>query len=157
MNGASATGRPNWREWPGLFLSAHGALSALNEAMAGLQVDPARMRANIDAQRGMVFGEAVSGYIGSFIGRPAAHAMLEELSRAAVAANRDLSAVASEAIEADERLRGKVDLAALASRCSTRSPPPRRPPPWRACSCWHCTDHLQRMTRHEPRPDRPRL
>lgn len=107
-------GLGNWQaelaEWPGLFLSAHGALAALNEAMAGLQVDPARMRANIDAQHGMVFGEAVSGYLGGFIGRPAAHAMLEELSRAAVAANRDLSAVASEAIEADERLRGKVDL-----------------------------------------------
>jgi 3-carboxy-cis,cis-muconate cycloisomerase len=107
-------GLGNWQaelaEWPGLFLSAHGALSALNEAMAGLQVDPARMRANIDAQRGMVYGEAVSGYLGSFIGRPAAHAMLEELSRAAVATGRDLSEVASEAIEADERLRGKVDL-----------------------------------------------
>ncbi|WLI90763.1 3-carboxy-cis,cis-muconate cycloisomerase [Massilia sp. R2A-15] len=107
-------GLGNWQaelaEWPGLFLSAHGALSALNEAMAGLQVDAARMRANIDAQRGMVFGEAVSGYLGSFIGRPAAHAMLEELSRAAFATGRDLSEVASEAVDADERLRGKVDI-----------------------------------------------
>ena len=68
------------------------------------------MRANIDAQRGMVFAEALSGYLGSFIGRPAAHAMLEELSRTAFATNRDLSAVASEAIEADDRLRDKVDL-----------------------------------------------
>ena len=107
-------GLGNWQaelaEWPGLFLSAHGALAALNEAMAGLQVDPVRMRENIDAQRGMVFGEAVSGYLGSFIGRPAAHALLDELSRAAVAGKRNLSAVAADAIEIDDRLRGKIDL-----------------------------------------------
>jgi 3-carboxy-cis,cis-muconate cycloisomerase len=37
-------GLGNWQaelaEWPGLFLSAHGALAALDEALAGLQVDP---------------------------------------------------------------------------------------------------------------------
>ena len=108
-------GLGNWQaelaEWPGLFLSAHGALAALNEAMAGLQVDTARMRANIDALDGLVFGEAVAACLGAFIGRPAAHAMLEELTRTAVAGGRQLSEVASDAIDNDERLRGKVGLA----------------------------------------------
>jgi 3-carboxy-cis,cis-muconate cycloisomerase len=44
-------GLGNWQaelaEWPSLFLSAHGALQALNEAIAGLQVDSARMLRNI--------------------------------------------------------------------------------------------------------------
>ena len=108
-------GLGNWQaelaEWPGLFLSAHGALSALNEAFAGLQVDTARMRANIDALGGLVFAEAVSAYLAGFIGRPAAHAMLEQHARTAVASARHLSDVAWEAIEADPSLRDQVDLA----------------------------------------------
>jgi 3-carboxy-cis,cis-muconate cycloisomerase len=107
-------GLGNWQaelaEWPGLFLSAHGALAALNEAIGGLQVDTARMRANIDTLGGLVFAEAVAGYLAGFIGRPAAHAMLEELSRAAVASGRHLSEVASDAIDADPVLRNQVDL-----------------------------------------------
>ncbi|WP_343733243.1 lyase family protein [Duganella sp.] len=44
-------GLGNWQaelaEWPSLFLSAHGALQALNEAIAGLQIDSGRMLRNI--------------------------------------------------------------------------------------------------------------
>jgi 3-carboxy-cis,cis-muconate cycloisomerase len=108
-------GLGNWQAelavWPGLFLSAHGALAALNEAMAGLQVDSARMRANIDGLKGLVFGEAVAGCLGAVIGRPAAHAMVEQLTRTAVASKRHLAEVASDAVDGDERLRGKIDLA----------------------------------------------
>ncbi|RJG11608.1 3-carboxy-cis,cis-muconate cycloisomerase [Massilia cavernae] len=108
-------GLGNWQaelaEWPGLFLSAHGALAALNEAIGGLQVDPARMRANIDALGGLVFAEAVAGYLAGFIGRPAAHTMLETLSRVAVESGRHLADVVSDAIDADPVLRNQVDLA----------------------------------------------
>ena len=108
-------GLGNWQaelaEWPGLFLGAHGALAALNEAMAGLTVDTVRMRANVDAQHGMVFAEALSGYLGSFIGKPAAHAMVEQFARDAVAQGRDLSAVGLEAVDGDLLLRGKIDRA----------------------------------------------
>ncbi|MDT1818198.1 3-carboxy-cis,cis-muconate cycloisomerase, partial [Acinetobacter baumannii] len=45
-------GLGNWQaelaEWPTLFLSAHGALAALADAFDGLEVNTARMRANID-------------------------------------------------------------------------------------------------------------
>ncbi|MED5621085.1 lyase family protein [Ideonella sp. BN130291] len=44
-------GLGNWQaelaEWTGLLLSAHGALKALADAAAGLQVDTARMRHNL--------------------------------------------------------------------------------------------------------------
>jgi 3-carboxy-cis,cis-muconate cycloisomerase len=107
-------GLGNWQaelaEWPGLFLSVHGALAALNEAIGDLQVDKARMRANIDTLDGLVFAEAVAGYLASFVGRPAAHAMLEELSRSAVASGRHLSEEASDAIDADPELRTQVEL-----------------------------------------------
>jgi len=105
-------GLGNWQaelaEWPGLFLSAHGALAALNEAMASLTVNPARMQANIEAQHGMVFAEALAAYLGTFIGKPAAHAMVEQFARDAMAQGRDLSTVGLEAIDGDLLLRGKV-------------------------------------------------
>lgn len=108
-------GLGNWQaelaEWPGLFLSAHGALAALAEAAEGLQVDEQRMRANIDALGGLVSGEALAACLGAVIGRPKAHAMVEQLSRKAIADRRHLSAVAADAVEQDARLRGRIDLA----------------------------------------------
>ncbi|MEB0164796.1 3-carboxy-cis,cis-muconate cycloisomerase, partial [Glaciimonas sp. CA11.2] len=80
-------GLGNWQaelaEWPGLFLSAHGALNALTEAMAGLNVDTARMRQNIDGLQGLVFAEAVSIYLAGAIGRPQAHSLMEQLTQLA--------------------------------------------------------------------------
>jgi 3-carboxy-cis,cis-muconate cycloisomerase len=112
-------GLGNWQaelaEWPALFLSAHGALSALNEAFAGLGVDTARMGRNIDALQGLVFAEGASAYLASVLGRPKAHALLEELTRQALASGRQLVDVLADAIEADPRLGPHIDRAHLAS------------------------------------------
>ena len=112
-------GLGNWQaelaEWPGLFLSAHGALQALNDAFAGLQVDPARMLRNIDALQGLVFAEAASAWLAASIGRPAAHRLLEDMSAQALANGRHLAEVLAEAVQADAALRGRVDPAAQAA------------------------------------------
>jgi 3-carboxy-cis,cis-muconate cycloisomerase len=48
--------------WPSLFISVHGAVRALAEAGAlGLEVDAARMRANIDAHLKAIDGGAAAG------------------------------------------------------------------------------------------------
>lgn len=110
-------GLGNWQaelaEWPGLFLSAHGALTALAEAMAGVQIDSARMRRNIDALQGLVFAEAVSIYLAGAIGRPQAHSLMEQLTQQAVASGKDLAAVVIDAIKTDPRLRDRIDLTVL--------------------------------------------
>ena len=110
-------GLGNWQaelaEWPGLFLSAHGALSALNEAMAGLQVDQQSMRGNIDALQGLVFAEAVAAHLAGVIGRPQAHSLMEQLTRQAVAEGRQLAEVVGAAIGSDPRLHGKIDASAM--------------------------------------------
>jgi len=102
-------GLGNWQaelaEWPTLFLSAHGAVRALDEACAGLTVDTARMRANIDALDGLVAAEALSIWIAGAIGRPAAHAAVEAMTRTAVAGQRHLRDVARAAVAADPSLR----------------------------------------------------
>ncbi len=102
-------GLGNWQaelaEWPGLFLSAHGALNALNEAMAGLLVDQQRMGANIDALQGLVYAEAVAIHLGAVIGRPQAHSMVEQLSQKTVKDGVQLSCVVKDAIAGDPRLK----------------------------------------------------
>jgi 3-carboxy-cis,cis-muconate cycloisomerase len=112
-------GLGNWQaelaEWPGLFLSAHGALQALNDAFAGLRVDAARMRHNIDALQGLVYAEAVSAELAATIGKPAAHALLERLSGQALTEQRQLQEVLADAVRADPRLREHVAPAHLAT------------------------------------------
>lgn len=110
-------GLGNWQaelaEWPGLFLSAHGALRALREAMDGLHIDGTRMRHNIDALQGLVFAEAVSIYLASAIGRPQAHHLMESLTRQAVANQQSLCDVVSHAVQAEPDLCQAIDMATL--------------------------------------------
>jgi 3-carboxy-cis,cis-muconate cycloisomerase len=109
-------GLGNWQaelaEWPTLFLSAHGALRALNDAIKGLTVDTARMRANIDCLLGLVAAEALSIWLAGAIGRPAAHAAVEKMTQAAVAEGRHLRDVARAAVAADPAL-AQLDIAQL--------------------------------------------
>jgi 3-carboxy-cis,cis-muconate cycloisomerase len=55
-------GLGNWQaelaEWPGLWISAHGAAQAMAEAMEGLQVDAPRMRRNLGVLEGTVYADA---------------------------------------------------------------------------------------------------
>jgi 3-carboxy-cis,cis-muconate cycloisomerase len=110
-------GLGNWQaelaEWPGLFMSAHGAASALAEAAAGLSIDTPRMRANIEALQGLVFAEAASMLFAEHVGKPQAHALLETLSRRAVDERRNLLDIAVEACAADPSLAKAVDITQL--------------------------------------------
>jgi 3-carboxy-cis,cis-muconate cycloisomerase len=110
-------GLGNWQaelaEWPGLFLSAHGAVEALAEAAAGLTVDAARMRRNIDALNGLVFAEAAAMLFARPLGKAGAQALLEALSREAVATQRPLLQLAEQAVAANAALGAAVDAAAL--------------------------------------------
>ena len=110
-------GLGNWQaelaEWPGLFLSAHGAVDALAEAAAGLSVDTRRMRRNIDALNGLVFAEAAAMLFARDLGKARAQALLETLSRQAVAEQRPLLELAQQAVAASASLGAAVDGAAL--------------------------------------------
>jgi 3-carboxy-cis,cis-muconate cycloisomerase len=66
-------GLGNWQaelaEWPSLFLSAHGALYALNEAMAGLHIDSDRMLRNIGEFKELIYPGAAQDAVA--LARPA--------------------------------------------------------------------------------------
>jgi 3-carboxy-cis,cis-muconate cycloisomerase len=66
------------------------------EAAEGLTIDPARMRANIDATRGVIFAERVVMLLGANLGRDVAHKLLEEAARRSVAENRRLVEILEE-------------------------------------------------------------
>jgi 3-carboxy-cis,cis-muconate cycloisomerase len=110
-------GLGNWQaelaEWPGLFMSAHGAVHALADAAAGLSIDTPRMRRNIDALQGLVFAEGVAMLLAAHIGKSRAHAQLEAWSRQAVGERRHLLDVALAAVAADAGLHDKVSPEAL--------------------------------------------
>lgn len=95
-------------EWPGLFISVHGAVHALADAAAGLSVDTLRMRSNIDALQGLVFAEGVAMLLARHIGKSRAHALLEALSVQAVTEKRHLQELTLQAVEDDPALRTSI-------------------------------------------------
>ena len=88
-------------------------MQALDEAFAGLHIDTARMRRNIDSLQGLVFAEAASSYLAATIGKSAAHALLEKMTGESLASGRHLADVLEAAIAADPQLQAAVDLAHL--------------------------------------------
>ncbi|HJV63637.1 MAG TPA: 3-carboxy-cis,cis-muconate cycloisomerase [Albitalea sp.] len=99
-------GLGNWQaelaETVGLYACTHGALKALADVAGALQVDDARMRANIEALQGLVFAEALAMHLAQHLGKPAAHARVEQLSQLALRSGRHLRDVALEALGADD-------------------------------------------------------
>ncbi|HMC16644.1 MAG TPA: 3-carboxy-cis,cis-muconate cycloisomerase [Albitalea sp.] len=106
-------GLGNWQaelaETAGLYIGAHGALKALADVAADLQVDAPRMLRNIDALQGLVFAEAASMQAAQHIGKARAHAWLERLSQETVKSGRHLRELTLESLAADPSLADAVD------------------------------------------------
>jgi 3-carboxy-cis,cis-muconate cycloisomerase len=85
-----------WETLPELAVLAAGALRQAAEAVEGLEVDPARMRANLGLTRGLIMAEAVQMALGAKLGRQQAHGLAERASKRAVAEGRELGAVLAE-------------------------------------------------------------
>jgi 3-carboxy-cis,cis-muconate cycloisomerase len=67
-------------EWPtvaGAMESTGAAIAALAGTVSALQVHPGRMRANLDATKGMVFAERATFLLRPVVGRDAARAIVE--------------------------------------------------------------------------------
>jgi 3-carboxy-cis,cis-muconate cycloisomerase len=97
---AAGAWHAEWPTFPALALVTSGALRAAVEIADGLEVDAARMRANLEATGGQIMAEAVMMALGAKLGRLEAHHVLEEASRKATAEDRHLEEVLSE----DERV-----------------------------------------------------
>ena len=79
-----------WPTLPTLQLVTSGALAAIVELAEGLEVDAARMRANLDATSGLIMAEAVTFALAEKIGKSDAHHLVEAASKKAVAGKQHL-------------------------------------------------------------------
>jgi 3-carboxy-cis,cis-muconate cycloisomerase len=79
-----------WIALPEIFVLSAGALSQARFLLGGLQVDPARMRANLDITRGLIVSEAVMMGLGPHLGRQRAHDLVYDICRKVIATGRPL-------------------------------------------------------------------
>ncbi|HUB51204.1 MAG TPA: adenylosuccinate lyase family protein [Terracidiphilus sp.] len=82
-----------WAALPELFCLADGALTHSIDLIENLIVHRDRMRANIEATRGLPMAEAVAVALARKIGRPQAHALLRVAVESAIARQSTLAAV----------------------------------------------------------------
>lgn len=85
-----------WELLPEIVSLAGGALHHLTDALAGLEVDSKRMRANLDATGGLILAEAVQMELAPSIGRAGAHELVAAACRRARAERRHLRDVLAE-------------------------------------------------------------
>jgi 3-carboxy-cis,cis-muconate cycloisomerase len=85
-----------WPTLPTLMLVTSGALAAIVDLAEGLEVDAARMRANLDATGGLIMAEAIAFALAEKIGKSEAHHLVEVLSKKAVAGKKHLRDVLAE-------------------------------------------------------------
>jgi 3-carboxy-cis,cis-muconate cycloisomerase len=91
-----------WIALPQAFALTAGALHHTRAILDGLEVDPARMRRNLDLTRGLISAEAVMMALAPALGREPAHHLVAAACRQAVERDLDLSEV----------LAGNADVAA---------------------------------------------
>ncbi|MBX6425877.1 MAG: 3-carboxy-cis,cis-muconate cycloisomerase [Variibacter sp.] len=70
-----------WIALPEIFLLASGALAQTRDLVNGLEVDAARMRANLDITKGAIVSEAVMMGLGPYLGRQRAHDLVYDICR----------------------------------------------------------------------------
>jgi 3-carboxy-cis,cis-muconate cycloisomerase len=82
-----------WHALPQLFGLASGALREGRRLAEGLEVDAARMRANLGATRGLLFADAAAAALAPPLGRGEAHKLVEEAADTVRRTGRDLRGV----------------------------------------------------------------
>ena len=92
------------------------------------QLDPARMRANLDLGGGLIMAEAVMLDLGAAIGRQHAHDVVYDAAQAAFVEGKSFS----DLLAADKRVTEHMDQARRSTSSSTRRPIPGCARTWHA-------------------------
>jgi 3-carboxy-cis,cis-muconate cycloisomerase len=88
---AAGAWHAEWQPLTELLRLVGAAASGTADLLGGLRVDAERMRRNLDATGGLLLTEHVAGLLAPALGRHAAHELVSQASRAAVAAGRPLA------------------------------------------------------------------
>ena len=100
-----------WIALPETFVLSAGALAQARTLLEGLEVDPVRMRANLDLTQGLVASEAVMMGLGPALGRQRAHDLVYAICREVVAGTGSFL----DLLAAHPEIRPHLDRAALAA------------------------------------------
>ncbi len=98
-----------WSAVPEAFVLTSGALAQANFMLAGLEVDTDRMRRNLDVSQGLIMAEAVMMGLAPALGRTAAHDVVYDACRKAIADGGHLA----DALKADPAVAAKLDPAEI--------------------------------------------
>ncbi len=93
-----------WLALPPMFALTAGALRHARTLLEGLEVDPARMRRNLDLTNGTILAEAVMMALAPAVGRQEAHHLVAAACRRAIEADRPLLDVVRETPEVTAHL-----------------------------------------------------
>ena len=78
---ASGAWQIEWIALPEAFLLSAGALNQARQLLSGLQVDPKRMRSNLDMTGGLIVSEAVMMGFAPYLGHEHAHDLVDRVCR----------------------------------------------------------------------------
>jgi 3-carboxy-cis,cis-muconate cycloisomerase len=106
---ATGAWHAEWEPQAELLRLVGGAACRARELLAGLEVHPERMRANLDATGGLLLTEHLATGLAEALGRVGAHDLVARLSREAAGGDRPLRAV----LLADDQVRARLDEAAV--------------------------------------------
>jgi 3-carboxy-cis,cis-muconate cycloisomerase len=103
---ASGAWQIEWISLPDAFLLTSGALTHARSLAAGLEVDEARMRANLDLTHGLIASEAVMMGLAPHLGRGHAHDLVQALCTKAIEQHRPLFDILAETPEVTRHVDG---------------------------------------------------
>ncbi|HTP18177.1 MAG TPA: 3-carboxy-cis,cis-muconate cycloisomerase [Solirubrobacteraceae bacterium] len=86
----AGTWQAEWETLPELLRLTGSAAALVRELFAGLEVDPEKMRADMDLTGGLVMSESVAAALSPALGRPAAQDLVEQAARRSVDSGRPL-------------------------------------------------------------------
>ncbi|WP_448135690.1 3-carboxy-cis,cis-muconate cycloisomerase [Stenotrophomonas rhizophila] len=101
-----------WETVPEIVRLCAGSLAQVTVVVQGLQLDRARMRDHLDSHGGLLYAEAVAVTLAETLGKAAAHALVEQAARQALAQSRHLREVLQEMPDVSAQL-SPTQLAAL--------------------------------------------
>lgn len=93
-----------WAAIPDLFRYTARAVEGIQGAVSNLQVDPARMQANLDLTKGLVMAEALTMALAQKVGRTEAYRIVQAACKQVVEADKELLQVA----QTDEQVRAAL-------------------------------------------------
>jgi 3-carboxy-cis,cis-muconate cycloisomerase len=98
---AAGAWHAEWAPLRELLVATGSAAAWLRTSLEGLEVDPRRMRENLDATGGLLMAERVATALTTALGRAQAHELIERVTREVSAGGRSFADV----LEADEQVR----------------------------------------------------